>query len=102
DDGTPASATSPFASFTGITNAAADGSTLSLRLFEGCLARVISTPRRAPRITNFILLNDRLGTVSEGEGNGHVVGLFVLDRTNISTASPHGRTALLASDTTAR
>jgi len=100
--GTPASATSPFASFTGVANAAADGSTLSFRLFEGGLSRVISTPRGTPRTTNFILLNDRLGTVSEGEGNGHVVGLFVLDRTTISTAYADGRTEILASDTRGR
>src|SRR5689334_18656612 len=98
----PASAASPFASFTGANNAAVDGSTLSLRLMEGGLSRVISTPDGTPRITNFILLNDRLGTVSEGEGNGNVVGLFVLDRTRISTAYADGRSEILASDSAGR
>lgn len=93
----PASA-SPFASFAIAHNAAADGSTLSLRVVEGGLSRVIVPPGGTPKRANFILLTDRLGTVSEGEGNGDVVGLFVLGLATISTTYADGRAEILASD----
>jgi hypothetical protein len=89
-------ATSPFASFAVINAAAVDGSMLSLRVFEGGLSRVIIAPDGAPKKTNFTLLNDRLGTVAEGEGN--VVGLFVLNQATISTAYADGRSEVLSSD----
>jgi len=95
-------ATSPFASFAVINDAAVDGSTLSLRVFEGGLSRVIIAPGGTPKKTNFILLNDRLGTVSEGEGNGNVIGLFVLNQTTISTAYADGRSEILTSDAAGR
>ena len=52
---TPAPATSPFASFAVINDAAVDGSTLSLRVFEGGLSRVIIAPGGTPQKTTFIL-----------------------------------------------
>jgi len=90
--------TSPFASFDVINNAAVDGSTVSLRVFEGGLSRVIVTPSGTTKKTKFILLNDRLGTVSEGEGKGNVIGLFVLNQTTISTAYADGRSEVLVSN----
>ena len=50
---TPGSATSPFASFAVINDAAVDGSTLSLRVFEGGLSRVVIAPGGLPKKTNF-------------------------------------------------
>ena len=100
--GMTASATSPFALFTVTNNATVDGATLSLRLFEGGLARVIKTPGGTQKKANFILLNDRFGTVSEGEGNGNVVGLFVLNQSSISIVYTDGRSEILASDSAGR
>jgi len=97
---TAAASSSPFAAFATADSRAADGSTLSLRLLGGGLSRLIVTPGGQPRRTDFILLNDRLGTVSEGDGN--VVGLFVIEGTNISTVYADGRSEILGSDASGR
>ena len=93
---------SPFASFAIANNVAVDGSTLSLRVHEGRLSRVIMMPDGTPKNADFILLTDRLGTVSEGAENGNVVGLFVLNQKTISTTYADGRSEILATDAAGR
>ena len=75
---------------------ASDGSSLSLVAFKDGLIRDVVFPDGTSDRTIFRLLNGRLGTVSEG--NGNVVGMFALDQGSLSTIYADGRSETLVLD----
>ena len=76
---------------------AIDGSTLTLAPAEGGLAREIVVPDGRVKKTLFVLLNDKLGTVSEsGAGRGWTVaGVFRVTGTGIAATYADGRSEAL-------
>jgi hypothetical protein len=79
------------------TLSAIDGSTLTLAPAQGGLAREIVVPDGRVKKTLFVLLNDKLGTVSEsGVGGGwNVAGIFRVTDTGIAAAYADGRSEML-------
>ncbi|HWY65612.1 MAG TPA: glycosyl hydrolase 108 family protein [Rhizomicrobium sp.] len=77
---------------------AVDGSMLALAPAQGGLAREITVPDGRTKKTFFVLLNDRLGTVSEGrDGGGRTVaGVFRVTGTGIAAEYADGRSEILA------
>jgi hypothetical protein len=76
---------------------AIDGSTLTLAPAQGGLAREIVVPDGRVKKTRFVLLNDKLGTVSESGAGGdwNVAGVFRVTDTGIAAAYADGRSEAL-------
>jgi hypothetical protein len=79
------------------TLSAIDGSTFTLVPAQGGLAREIVVPDGRVKKTLFVLLNDKLGTVSEGGAGGgwNVAGIFRVTDTGIAAAYADGRSEVL-------
>lgn len=89
----PGSGIHKLADLAGEKLSAIDGSTFALAPTQGGLAREIAVPDGRIKKTVFVLLNDRLGTVSEGR---NVAGLFRVTDTGIAAEYADGRSEVLA------
>ncbi len=74
---------------------AVDGSTLALTPIEGGLTREIDAPNGTVKKDVFAFVNDRQGTVSEGDDRNNVAGVFRLTEKGIATDYADGRQELL-------
>jgi hypothetical protein len=74
---------------------AVDGSTLALTADDGGLTREIVAPNGALTKNVFAFLNDRQGTVSDGDDTGSVVGVFKITAKGISTDFSDGHSEAL-------
>jgi hypothetical protein len=96
--GPPSPVIPKLAGLAGKSLSAIDGSTLALAPIQGGLAREITVPDGRRKKSFFVLLNDRLGTVSEGrDGGGRTVaGVFRVTGTGIAAEYADGRSEMLA------
>ena len=74
---------------------AIDGSALSLEPVKNRLDRVIISSDGSVSLTQFRLFNSRFGTVSEGDGNGDVTGIFAVNQKTLSVLYADGRSEIL-------
>jgi hypothetical protein len=75
--------------------AAIDGSTFALTATEGGLSREILSLDGTVKRTHFVFLNDKLGTVYEGDDSTRVEGVFRLTGTGVATDYSDGRSETL-------
>ncbi len=74
---------------------AIDGSSLTLTTNEDGIAREIVAPNGTAKKNQFAFLNDRVGSVSDGDGGDKVVGVFRLTAKGIVTEYSDGRSEVL-------
>jgi hypothetical protein len=74
---------------------AIDGSSLTLTTNDDGIAREIVAPNGTAKKNQFAFLNDRVGSVSDGDGNDKVVGVFRLTAKGIVTEYSDGRSEVL-------
>ena len=92
----PRGATPKLADFAANNLSALDGSTLALSVQDSGLVRKISVPDGRGKKTLFVLLNDSLGTVSEGtDGKLNVTGIFRINQAGITVAYGDGRSEVM-------
>jgi hypothetical protein len=94
DTGKPASEHPQSAAIAGISGKkllAIDGSSLTLTTNEDGIAREIVAPNGTAKKNQFAFLNDRVGSVSDGDAGDKVVGVFRLTAKGIITEYSDGR-----------
>jgi hypothetical protein len=74
---------------------AIDGSSLTLTTNEDGIAREIVAPNGTAKKNQFAFLNDRVGSVSDGDDTDKVVGVFRLTAKGIVTEYSDGRSEVL-------
>ena len=94
----PAPASSSFDDVVGKKLTSIDGSTISLTPAEGGLAREIVSANGRVQKTFFSFINDRLGTVSDGNDLRKVVGVFRRREAGIEIEYADGTTETLAAN----
>jgi len=104
DTGKPASNTlyAQPASIVGISGKkflAIDGSSLTLTTNDDGIAREIVAPNGTAKKNQFAFLNDRVGSVSDGDDGNKVVGVFRLTAKGIVTEYSDGRSEVLYPNT---
>ena len=78
---------------------ALDGSSLALTADDDGVARTITAPNGSTRKNVFALLGDRVGSVSDGDDDDHVVGVFRLTDAGLVADYGDGRSANRSSPT---
>lgn len=78
---------------------AIDGSSLTLTTNDDGIAREIVAPNGTAKKNQFAFLNDRVGSVSDGENGNKVVGVFRLTAKGIVTEYSDGRSEVLYPNT---
>jgi hypothetical protein len=74
---------------------AIDGSSITLTTNDDGIAREIMSPNGTSKKNLFAFLNDRVGSVSDGDDNDRVVGVFRLTAKGIITDYSDGRSEVL-------
>src|SRR5271170_4592836 len=74
---------------------AIDGSSITLTTNDDGIAREITAPNGTSKKNLFAFLNDRVGSVSDGDDNDKVVGVFRLTAKGIVTDYSDGRSEVL-------
>src|SRR5262245_13863706 len=82
----------------GKTLIAIDGSTIKLSASEGRMAREIVGANGAQQRTNFVFINDRLGTVADSREGTRISGVFRASETVIEIQYADGTSEILLSN----